>query len=74
MGKVARMVATKAVLSIRIDALFGVDSKPSVDAASLSDESQSMLESRLRALEYRNDLTTTTPFKGEKRRSSRGSK
>ena len=35
MGTMARMVATNAALSIRIDALFGVDSKSSVDAAPL---------------------------------------
>ena len=32
------MVATKAALSIRIDALFGVASKSSVDVASLGVE------------------------------------
>ena len=64
----ARMVATKAALSIRVDALSDADSKSSVDAASIGIENRAKLESRLRALEYRNDLTTTTPFKGEKRK------
>jgi nucleolar protein 58 len=63
----ARMVATKAALSIRVDALSDADSKSSVDAASIGIENRAKLESRLRALEYRNDLTTTTPFKGVKK-------
>lgn len=64
----ARMVATKAALSIRVDALSDADSKSSADAASIGIENRAKLESRLRALEYRNDLTTTTPFKGEKKK------
>ena len=64
----ARMVATKAALSIRVDALSDADSKSSIDAASIGIENRAKLESRLRALEYRNDLTTTTPFRGEKKK------
>ena len=64
----ARMVATKAALSIRVDALSDADSKSSVDAASIGIENRAKLESRLRALEYRSDLTTTTPFRGEKKK------
>ncbi|SRR5258706_11370187 len=64
----ARMVATKAALSIRVDALSDADSKSSADASSIGIENRAKLESRLRALEYRNDLTTTTPFKGEKKK------
>jgi len=64
----ARMVATKAALSIRVDALSDADSKSSADSAFIGIENRAKLESRLRALEYRNDLTTTTPFKGEKKR------
>ena len=41
------MVATKADLSIGVDALFGADSKSSVDAASIGIEIRSKLESRL---------------------------
>lgn len=62
------MVATKAALSIRVDALSNADSKSSADAPSIGIEHRAKLESRLRALEYRNDLTTTTPFKGEKKK------
>jgi len=62
------MVATKAALSIRVDALSDADSKSSVDSASIGIENRAKLESRLRALEYRNDLTTRTPFKGEKKK------
>ena len=50
MGNMARIVATKAALSIRIDALFGSDSKSCVDAASIGIENWSKLESRLPAL------------------------
>ena len=64
----ARMVATKAALSIRVDALSDADSKSSAAAASIGIDNRAKLESRLRALEYRNDLTTTTPFKGEKKK------
>jgi nucleolar protein 58 len=64
----ARMVATKAALSIRVDALSDADSKSSAAAATIGIENRAKLESRLRALEYRNDLTTTTPFKGEKKK------
>ena len=64
----ARMVATKAALSIRVDALSDADSKSSADASSIGIENRVKLESRLRALEYRNDLTTTTPFKGERKK------
>ena len=67
-GKMARMVATKAALSIRVDALSDADSKSSAEASSIGIENRAKLESRLRALEYRNDLTTTTPFKGEKKK------
>ena len=73
-GKMARMVATKAALSISVDALSDADSKSSADAASIGIENRAKLESRLHALEYHNNLTATTPFKGEKRRSDRGSK
>ena len=67
-GKMARMVAIKAALSISVDALSDADSKSSADAASIGIENRAKLESRLRALEYRNDLTTTTPFRGEKKK------
>jgi nucleolar protein 58 len=62
------MVATKAALSIRVDALSDADTKSGVDAPSIGLESRAKLESRLRALEYRSDLTTTKAFSGEARK------
>ncbi|CAG7848430.1 Nucleolar protein 58 [Serendipita indica DSM 11827] len=67
-GKMARMVATKAALSIRVDALSDADAKSGTDAATIGLESRAKLESRLRALEYRSDLTTTKAFAGERRK------
>lgn len=52
----ARMVATKAALSIRVDALFRPDEKSSAEAPVIGIEARAKLESRLRALEYRSDL------------------
>ncbi|TFK22201.1 nucleolar protein NOP58 [Coprinopsis marcescibilis] len=50
-GKMARMVATKAALSIRVDALTDADGKSEDAAASIGLENRTKLESRLRALE-----------------------
>ncbi|KAG8822399.1 Nucleolar protein 58 [Serendipita sp. 411] len=66
-GKMARMVATKAALSIRVDALSDADTKSGVEAATIGLENRAKLESRLRALEYRSDLTVTKAFSGERR-------
>ncbi|KAG9011547.1 Nucleolar protein 58 [Tulasnella sp. JGI-2019a] len=55
-GKMARMVATKAALSIRLDALFQPDEKSAPEAPMIGVEARAKLESRLRALEYRSDL------------------
>ena len=73
-GKMARMVSTKAALSISVDALSDPGSKSSADTASIGIENRAKLESRLRALEYRNDLTTAIPFKGEKKKEQPRSK
>lgn len=54
-GKMARMVATKTALSIRVDALTDADGKSEEHAPSVGLESRSKLESRLRALEYQLD-------------------
>jgi nucleolar protein 58 len=64
----ARMVATKAALSIRVDALSDADTKSGAEAATIGVENRAKLESRLRALEYRSDLTVTKAFSGERRR------
>ncbi|EDR04888.1 uncharacterized protein LACBIDRAFT_191218 [Laccaria bicolor S238N-H82] len=51
-GKMARMVATKAALSIRVDALTDADGKSEETAPSIGVENRAKLESRLRALEH----------------------
>jgi nucleolar protein 58 len=50
------MVATKAALSIRLDALADVDAKSEPSAPTIGMQNRAKLESRLRALEYRSDL------------------
>ncbi|KAH7103031.1 Nop-domain-containing protein [Auriculariales sp. MPI-PUGE-AT-0066] len=55
-GKMARMVATKTALSVRVDALADADTKSESDAASIGIEAKAKLESRLRALEAEGDL------------------
>lgn len=52
----ARMVATKAALSIRVDALADSEEKSEPQAPTLGMENRAKLESRLRALEHQNDL------------------
>jgi nucleolar protein 58 len=48
----ARMVATKAALSIRVDALADANEKSDPQAPSIGIENRAKLESRLRALEH----------------------
>lgn len=50
-GKMARMVATKTALSIRLDALADADTKASDEAATIGIENRAKLEARLRLLE-----------------------
>ncbi|CAE6409375.1 unnamed protein product [Rhizoctonia solani] len=69
-GKMARMVATKAALSIRVDALADVDEKSEVTAATIGIENRAKLESRLRALEHQSDLGSL-PFANTVRRQSK---
>ena len=52
-GKMARMVATKAALSIRVDALSDADSRSDAAASEVGITNRVKLESRLRALEHR---------------------
>ncbi|EKM59596.1 uncharacterized protein PHACADRAFT_137574 [Phanerochaete carnosa HHB-10118-sp] len=54
-GKMARMVATKAALSIRVDALTDTDGKSEPTAPSIGIENRAKLEARLRALEQGSD-------------------
>ncbi|PPQ82162.1 hypothetical protein CVT25_015140 [Psilocybe cyanescens] len=54
-GKMARMVATKAALSIRVDALTDSDGKSDEMASSIGIDNRTKLESRLRALEHQSE-------------------
>ena len=56
--KMARMVATKAALSIRVDALSDADDKSEAQAASIGVENRAKLEARLHSLEQQGDATT----------------
>jgi nucleolar protein 58 len=67
----ARMVATKAALSIRVDALTDADGKSQSDAPSIGIENRAKLESRLRALEHTGDLHGAARFSGGGRKQER---
>jgi nucleolar protein 58 len=56
------MVATKAALSIRVDALTDADGKSEDQAPSIGIENRAKLESRLRALEHQGDLAGVRRF------------
>lgn len=56
------MVATKAALSIRVDALTDSNDKSDSAAASIGLENRTKLESRLRALEHQSELGITGNF------------
>ncbi|CDR99679.1 probable NOP58-required for pre-18S rRNA processing [Sporisorium scitamineum] len=56
-GKMARMVATKAALSIRLDALADAETKGEGGAPTVGIEARAKLESRLRALEMQSGLS-----------------
>jgi len=61
----ARMVATKAALSIRVDALTDADGKSEPTAPSIGIENRAKLESRLRALEHQLEGDTVRRFAGD---------
>src|SRR6266545_3925740 len=61
----ARMVATKAALSIRVDALTDADGKSEPTAPSIGIENRAKLESRLRALEHQLEGGTVRRFAGD---------
>jgi nucleolar protein 58 len=67
----ARMLATKAALSIRVDALGDADGKSEPQAASVGIENRTRLESRLRALEYQLDGTAVKRFQSGSKRQSK---
>jgi len=58
----ARMVATKSALSIRVDALTDADGKSDPAAPTIGIENRAKLESRLRALEHTGDLQGARRF------------
>jgi len=65
------MVATKAALSIRLDALADADSKSSLDSATIGIENRAKLESRLRQLEAgigHTSLRSLSKANGEKQK------
>lgn len=65
------MVATKAALSIRVDALTDADGKSDDLAPSIGIENRAKLESRLRALEHQGELGGARRFsEGGKKQSS----
>ncbi|EGO01540.1 hypothetical protein SERLA73DRAFT_158818 [Serpula lacrymans var. lacrymans S7.3] len=66
-GKMARMVATKAALSIRVDALSDADGKSDEQAPSIGLDNRAKLESRLRALEYQSDAGGVRRFDNGKK-------
>jgi nucleolar protein 58 len=53
--QMARMVATKAALSIRFDALTNADEKSEPTATTIGTDNRAKLESRLRALEHQSE-------------------
>ncbi|KAL1663143.1 hypothetical protein GGF50DRAFT_103300 [Schizophyllum commune] len=71
-GKMARMVATKAALSIRVDALTDAEGKSEAEASTIGVENRAKLESRLRALEYQNDLGGARRFADSGRKQQKG--
>ncbi|KAL5488352.1 NOP58 [Sanghuangporus weigelae] len=70
-GKIARMVAAKAALSIRYDALTDADGKSEEFSASIGLENRTKLESRLRALEHQNDLNGVRSFSSPGKKQTR---
>ncbi|KAF9779563.1 Nop domain-containing protein [Thelephora terrestris] len=61
-GKMARMVATKAALSIRVDALTDVEDKSEPTAPTIGLENRAKLEHRLRKLEEQLDQSGVRKF------------
>ncbi|KAH9955574.1 Nop domain-containing protein [Russula dissimulans] len=61
-GKMARMVATKTALSVRVDALTDADEKSTPSAPTIGLENRAKLEARLRALEAESDATGVRRF------------
>lgn len=66
-GKMARMVATKAALSIRVDALADSDDKSAEDAQAIGMGHRVKLESKVRSFEYESGATNVKRFTGHVR-------
>lgn len=66
----ARMVAGKAALSIRIDALADADSKSALEAGKIGFSSREKLHSHLRRMEHQLGLPVSQ-FKADRREQSR---
>ena len=58
----ARMVATKTALSVRVDALTDADEKSTPSAPTIGLENRAKLEARLRSLEAQSDATGVRRF------------
>ncbi len=67
----ARMVATKAALSIRVDALSDADGKSDTEAHAIGLAHRAKLESRLRSLEYAGDASGVKRFAGNGKQQQR---
>lgn len=67
----ARMVATKAALSIRVDALTDADGKSGDQAPSIGLENRAKLESRLRALEHQSDASGVRRYADDGRKQQK---
>jgi nucleolar protein 58 len=65
------MVATKAALSIRVDALSDADSKSEPQAPSIGIENRAKLESRLRRLEHESGQANARGFQGNGKKQQR---
>jgi nucleolar protein 58 len=65
------MVATKAALSIRVDALTDADGKSEESASSIGVANRSKLETRLRDLEHQAEFGTVRRMGGDNKRQSK---
>lgn len=70
-GKMARMVATKAALSIRVDALTDADGKSEESAAAIGVENRAKLEKRLADLEHQAEFGTVRRMDGGAKRQQK---
>lgn len=69
--QMARMVATKAALSTRVDALTDADGKSEESASAIGVENRMKLEKRLRDLEHQAEFGTVRRMGGDNKRQSK---